>query len=59
MPRPALRQTRASGLEELLRTVSEDESVGYDHRYLHQIGPDQAGFFRFWERELQPALADR
>jgi G6PDH family F420-dependent oxidoreductase len=30
--------------------------AGYDHVYLHQIGPDQAGFFRFWADELQPAL---
>lgn len=31
--------------------------AGYDHVYFHQIGPDQGGFFRFWEQELQPALA--
>lgn len=30
---------------------------GYTHVYLHQVGPDQEGFFRFWQRELQPALA--
>jgi hypothetical protein len=27
--------------------------------YLHEVGPDQAGFFRFAERELLPALAVR
>ena len=27
--------------------------------YFHQIGPDQDGFFRFWERELGPALRER
>ena len=26
------------------------------HRHFHQIGPDQDGFFRFWERELRPVL---
>jgi hypothetical protein len=26
--------------------------------YFHQIGPDQDGFFRFWNEQLQPALAD-
>jgi G6PDH family F420-dependent oxidoreductase len=26
--------------------------AGCDHVYLHQIGPDQDGFFEFWEREL-------
>jgi G6PDH family F420-dependent oxidoreductase len=30
--------------------------AGYDHVYLHQIGPDQGGFIRFAERELLPAL---
>ena len=33
--------------------------AGYDHVYLHQVGPDQAGFFRFWEEELRPRLAQR
>jgi hypothetical protein len=31
-------------------------AAGYDHLYLHQVGPDQEGFFEFWQRELQPAL---
>jgi G6PDH family F420-dependent oxidoreductase len=30
--------------------------AGFDHLHLHQIGPDQDGFFRFWEKELQPLL---
>jgi coenzyme F420-dependent glucose-6-phosphate dehydrogenase len=29
---------------------------GYDHVYLEQVGPDQAGFLRFAEGELLPAL---
>jgi coenzyme F420-dependent glucose-6-phosphate dehydrogenase len=32
--------------------------AGYDHVYLHQVGPDQAGFLRFAERELLPALRE-
>jgi coenzyme F420-dependent glucose-6-phosphate dehydrogenase len=28
--------------------------AGYDHVYVHQVGPDQAGFLRFAERELLP-----
>jgi len=28
--------------------------AGYDHVYIHQIGPDQEGFFDFFERELAP-----
>jgi G6PDH family F420-dependent oxidoreductase len=30
--------------------------AGYDHVYLHQIGPDQEGFFRFYQQEVLPAL---
>ena len=30
--------------------------AGFDHVYLHQIGPDPEGFFRFAERELLPRL---
>jgi len=28
--------------------------AGYDHIYVHQVGPDQEGFFRFYEREILP-----
>ena len=31
-------------------------AAGYDHVYLEQVGPDQAGFLRFAEGELLPAL---
>ena len=41
---------------ELVRKYAE---AGYTHVYLHQVGPDQEGFFRFWERELRPALVDQ
>ena len=30
--------------------------AGYDHVYIHQIGPDQDGFFDFYERELRSRL---
>ena len=30
--------------------------AGFDHIYLHQVGPDQEGFFRFAEKELLPRL---
>ena len=29
---------------------------GYDHIYLHQIGTDQEGFFKFFKNELVPLL---
>ena len=31
--------------------------AGYDHVYVHQVGPEQAGFLRFAERELLPRYA--
>jgi coenzyme F420-dependent glucose-6-phosphate dehydrogenase len=29
-------------------------AAGYDHVFLHQVGPDQEGFLRFCEREILP-----
>jgi G6PDH family F420-dependent oxidoreductase len=36
--------------------VGKFVNAGYDHVYLHQIGPDQAGFIRFAKEELLPKL---
>ena len=33
--------------------------AGFDHVYLHQVGPDQAGFFEFARKELLPRLRTR
>lgn len=43
-------------VEPILAAVDKFVEAGYDHVYFHQIGPDQAGFFAFWQSELQPAL---
>jgi G6PDH family F420-dependent oxidoreductase len=32
------------------------ESAGFDHVSIHQVGPDQAGFFSFYAREILPQL---
>jgi G6PDH family F420-dependent oxidoreductase len=40
----------------LVDSVRQYLDAGYDHLYFHQIGPDQEGFFRFWDAELRPAL---
>ncbi|HVM05932.1 MAG TPA: TIGR03557 family F420-dependent LLM class oxidoreductase [Acidimicrobiales bacterium] len=40
---------------EMVRSYAE---AGYTHVYIHQVGPDQDGFFRFWDAELRPALRD-
>jgi G6PDH family F420-dependent oxidoreductase len=33
--------------------------AGFDELYINQIGPQQDDFFRFWEREIQPAMSER
>ena len=38
---------------EMIRTYAD---AGYDHVYVHQVGPDQEGFFRFYEAEVLPRL---
>jgi coenzyme F420-dependent glucose-6-phosphate dehydrogenase len=37
-----------------LAAIKEYVDAGYDHVYVHQVGPDQEGFFRFYEREVLP-----
>lgn len=39
-----------------LAKIKEYEDAGFTHIYLHQIGPDQEGFFQFFERELKPRI---
>ena len=43
--------------EKVLEQVREFEQAGLDHLYFHQVGPDQEGFFRFWQEQLKPGLA--
>ena len=38
---------------ERLRAFAE---AGFDHVYVHQIGPDQEKFFRFYEKRVLPAV---
>jgi coenzyme F420-dependent glucose-6-phosphate dehydrogenase len=39
-----------------IHKISEYVDVGFDHVYVHQVGPDQEGFFHFYEREVLPML---
>lgn len=39
-----------------LEAIQKYRDAGFDHIVLTGIGPDQAGFIRFFERELAPAL---
>lgn len=36
--------------------IQQFVDAGYDHVYLHQVGPDQAGFFNFFRRQIMPEL---
>jgi G6PDH family F420-dependent oxidoreductase len=36
--------------------IQEYIDAGYDHVYVHQIGPDQDGFFDFYERDVLPSF---
>jgi G6PDH family F420-dependent oxidoreductase len=42
--------------EPYIKELQEFLDAGYDHLYIHQIGPDQKGFFNFFERELRDHL---
>lgn len=44
--------------EKHLAAIREYVDAGYDHVYVHQAGPDQDGFFEFYERSVLPALRD-
>lgn len=37
--------------------IQEYVDAGYDHVYVHQIGPDQEGFFELYEREVLPGFS--
>jgi G6PDH family F420-dependent oxidoreductase len=39
-----------------LEAIREYEEAGYDHIYVHQVGPNQEGFFDFYRREILPAV---
>jgi G6PDH family F420-dependent oxidoreductase len=42
--------------EQYVEQVKAFVDAGFDHVYLHQIGPDQDGFFDFCEKEIFPRL---
>jgi coenzyme F420-dependent glucose-6-phosphate dehydrogenase len=39
--------------------IQEFENAEFDHVYVHQVGPDQDGFIRFYEREILGAVVHR
>ncbi|MEW6636273.1 MAG: LLM class F420-dependent oxidoreductase, partial [Actinomycetota bacterium] len=42
--------------EKHLASIREYIEAGYDEVYVQQIGPEQEGFFRFYEKEILPKL---
>jgi hypothetical protein len=42
--------------ERHIKAISAYLDAGFDQVYVNQIGPDQAGFFNFYARELRPRL---
>lgn len=42
--------------ERHLAAVDEFAKAGFGQVYVHQVGPDQEGFFRFYEREILPRV---
>jgi G6PDH family F420-dependent oxidoreductase len=41
-----------------LHEIRNYARAGFDHIYIHQVGPEQEECIRFYEREIFPALAD-
>ncbi len=42
--------------DRFVEAIKPFAAAGYDHLYIQQIGPDQAGFLDFFEREVRPRL---
>jgi coenzyme F420-dependent glucose-6-phosphate dehydrogenase len=42
--------------ERHLASIEAAARAGYTHVCVHQVGPDQEGFFRFYEREILPRI---
>ncbi|MEN3332612.1 MAG: hypothetical protein V7641_1977 [Blastocatellia bacterium] len=43
--------------ERHLEMIKKFADAGFDHVYVHQVGPDQEGFFNFYEQEILPKIA--
>jgi coenzyme F420-dependent glucose-6-phosphate dehydrogenase len=37
--------------------IQQFADAGFEYVYVHQVGPDQRGFFEFYERSVMPAFA--
>ena len=39
-----------------MAAITQAAEAGYTHVWVHQIGPDQTGFFQFYAHEVLPKL---
>ena len=44
--------------ERHLEAIRAFVDAGFDHVYVHQVGPDQEGFIELYEREIIPAARE-
>ena len=42
--------------QKVLDMIEKYVNIGFDHIFIHQIGPDQEGFFNFYQQSLLPEL---
>jgi len=42
--------------ERYVKAIDEYVKAGFDHVSLHQVGPNQEGFFQFFAREVMPRV---
>jgi coenzyme F420-dependent glucose-6-phosphate dehydrogenase len=52
----AERITCGNDVEKHLQAIQKYVDAGYDHIYIHQIGQDQEGFFKFYRESVLPEL---
>jgi coenzyme F420-dependent glucose-6-phosphate dehydrogenase len=45
--------------ERHLEMIGRFHNAGFDHVYVHQIGPDQEGFMDFYARQVLPRVSER
>lgn len=58
MDRPAVSDDIVLGpkVDDYLDAIQKISEAGYNHVYIHQVGPDQADFFDFFKTKLRPEL---
>ena len=49
--------TEEHGPSDLVECLQEYLDAGYDHVYVHQVGPNQKEFLDVYEQEVVPSFA--